>query len=202
MFRSSKLLLAAAVCGAIGFGAMQANATDVTIPATMTASGAVVIAGQTGLDFASLDFAAVHSGVFELGPDGNVGFSTGPVGLTPTGTPVAGQIQITDTTNTLDITCEATGVISDGVRDVNITEVKWDAAAVAPTYAAAANTCGGLGVGVISIDTSILANNNPVLNIGAQLTMAANILNGSSGSTAFDTATGNGDPIVFRIVVQ
>lgn len=205
MVKSKNFLLVAALCGAVGFGAMSvkhANATDVDIDATLTASAAVTIASSVNIDFASLDFAGTHSGVMELGPDGNIGFSTGPVGLTPVGTPVAGNIQVTDTTNTLDITCDATAIISDATTDLTITEVKWDTAAVLPTYAAATNTCGGLGTGPILIDTSVGANNNPLITIGAQLTIGSDVLNGSSGSTPFDTSTGNGDPITFRIVVN
>lgn len=198
MMKIKKLLLGTAVCGLIGLGAIPANAVDVDIDATLDVSSALTVASTTDIDFASIDFAATHSGVIEYGPDGTSAVTSGS-GLTPSGSPVAGQISITESAATLDISCDATAMISDGSVEVLISEIVWDTAAVAPNYAGATNTCGGLGVGAVSIDTSILANNDPVINIGAQITVDSNEL--ASGST-LDTSTGNGDPITFRIVVQ
>ncbi len=198
MMKIKKLLLGAAVCGVVGFFTIPANAIDVEIDATLAISSAFTVASTTNIDFASIDFAASHSGVIQYGPDGNSAVISG-AGLTPSGSPVAGQISITESAATLDISCDASAMISDGAMEVDISEIVWDTAAVAPTYAGAANTCSGLGAGVVSIDTSIVANNNPVLNIGAELSFDADEL---TGSATLDTSTGNGDPITFRIVVQ
>ena len=162
---SRKLLLTSALCATVGFYSFNASATDVDVDATLTASAAVTLVKDSDMDFAGIDYAAGHTGTMELEPDSTVSFSVGPTNMTASGTPAAGQISITSAANTIDVTCDATGVISDGTRDVNITEVKWDVSAT--TYALAANTCGGLGVGAVSLDTG--ASPNPVLYIGSQL---------------------------------
>lgn len=198
MNRSRRLLLAAAIFGAATFGSTHVNATDVDIDATLTVSAAVSVVKDADLDFGAIDFVAVHNGDLQVGPDGNAALTNVPAGLTLTGTPVAGQMTITSGAGIIDVTCDAAAVIGDGSTDLAITEVKWDVSAA--TYGAAANTCGGLGLGVISLDTGATAN--PIIYIGAQLVIGANALVGSSGSTPFDTSTGGGDPITFRMVFQ
>lgn len=199
MINTSRLLLSAAVCGIIGFGAIQANAADVDVGGTLSTSPSLNIAPPVDFDFASVDFAAIHSGAVTYGPDG-VADDSGATGINASGTPVPGQISITEGTETLDVSCDLTATLTDaGGVEITVSEIVWDIAAVAPNYAAAANTCGGLGAGVVSIDTTV--DTNPVINIGAELTFDSNELV-PSGSSTYDTSTGTGDPITFRIVVQ
>lgn len=197
MNRSSKLLMATAICGVIGFSAVKSNATDIDVDATMTASAAVSVAKTSDLDFGGIDFVTGHIGAVELGPDGNAAL-VGATNLTLTGTTTAAQLDITSSTGIIDFTCDATAIIDDGTQPLTLTEVKWDTTAA--TYAAATNTCAGLGTSAVSIDTG--ASNNPSLFIGASLDIPTDDLNASSGSTAFDTSTGTGDPITFRMVFQ
>ncbi len=199
MKRSRKLLLTATICGAVGFGVMDAKATDVDVDATLTASAAVAIAKSADIDFGGVDFVGGHSGTLELGPDGNIALGGGSLNLTLTGTPTAAQLDVTSAVGTIEITCDATAIIDDAASTaLTLTTVKWDPTAA--TYGAAANTCGGVGVGAVAIDTAV--SNNPSLYIGAELTINNNDLNGSSGGTPFDTSTGTGDPITFRVVFQ
>lgn len=198
MKRSSRLLAAASLAGLIAFGTSNVYATDMDVDATMTASAAVTLTKQSDLDFGGIDFVAVHNGTVELGPDGNAALGGGPAGLTLTGTPAAAQIDVTSSAGIIDVTCETTGVIGDGTTNLTMTTIKWDTSAA--TYAAATNTCAGLGAGAVSIDTG--TTNNPSLYIGAELTIGANVLNGSSGSTPFNTSTGGGNPVTFRFVFQ
>lgn len=195
MKRSRKLLLAASLCGAFGFGV--ANATDTDLTATLTASAAVTVANNSNFDFGVFDYSAGHIGVFELGPDGN-GTFTSQTNLTASGSLTAGELAVTSSSGVIDITCDATAIISDGTRALTITEVKWDVSAA--TYAGASNTCAGIGTSSVTIDTAVTAS--PTLSIGAQLTVGTDALLSSSGSTPYDTATGTGDPITFRIVYQ
>lgn len=197
MKRSSKLLLAASAFGVLGLSVANVNATDVDITATLTASAAVTVANNSNFDFGVFDYASGHIGVYELGPDGNGAF-TSQTNLTATGTNTAGELAITSLTGTIDITCDATAIISDGTRALTITEVKWDTTAA--TYGAATNTCAGIGSGSVTIDTAV--SNSPTISVGAQLTVGNDALLSSSGSVAYDTATGTGDPITFRIVYQ
>lgn len=200
MNRSQKLLLLASLSCALGFGVSQSvNATDIDVDATMTASVAVTVVKNSDIDFGGIDFVPVHNGTVELGPDGNAATGGGSNGLTLTGTPTAGELAVTGNGSVLEITCDATGVIGDGSTDLNITTVVWDTSNAA-AYGAAANTCAGLGLGVQTIDTGVTAN--PVIYVGAELTIGANALATSSGSTPFDTSTGGGDPITFRFVYQ
>ena len=198
MIRSRKLLLAAALLGTATLGLAPAHATDIDVDATMTASAAVTVVKNADLDFAGIDFVAAHSGTVELGPDGNAALGGGSVNLTLTGTPTAAELAVTSAAGIIDITCDATGVIGDGTTDLTMTTVVWDTSAT--TYAGASNTCAGLGAGTVSIDTGV--TNNPTLFIGAELTIGANVLTGSSGAVPFDTSTGGGDPITFRLVFQ
>ena len=196
---SRKLLLAAAIFGAAIFGSTGADATDIDLAATLTASAAVTVANNSDLDFAGVDFTAgAHSGTLELGPDGNVAAGGGSVNLTPTGTGAAGELAITSAAGVIDITCDQTAIIDDGTTALNITAVVWDTATAA--YGAASNTCSGLGNAAVSIDTG--GTNNPTLYVGAEVTIGANVLDATSGSTALDTATGTGNPITFRLVYQ
>ena len=197
MKRSSKLLLAASVFGVLGLGVASVNATDIDLTATLTASAAVTVANNSNFDFGVFDYSAGHIGVYELGPDGN-GTFTSQTNLTATGTNTAGQLAVTSLSGTIDITCDATAIISDGTRALTLTEVKWDVTAA--TYGAASNTCAGIGTSSVTIDTATTAS--PTLFVGAQLTIASNALNSSSGSVAYDTGTGSGSPITFRIVYQ
>lgn len=200
MNRSQKLLLLASIPCVLGLGSSQiANATDIDVTATMTASVAVTVVNNANLDFGGIDFVPVHNGTIELGPDGNAAVGGGSAGLTLTGTPTAGELAVTGNGSVLEITCDASAVIGDGTTDLNITTVVWDQSN-ATAYGAAANTCAGLGAGVVTIDTSVTAN--PTVYVGAELTIGANALVGSSGSTPFDTSTGGGDPVTFRFVYQ
>ena len=198
MNRSRKLLLAAAMAGTAMFAANPAQSTDVDVDATMTASAAVSVVKNADLDFGGIDFVAAHSGTVELGPDGNAALGGGATNLTLTGTAAAGELAITSGAGTIEVTCDATGVIGDGSTDLTMTTIVWDTTAAA--YGAASNTCGGLGVGAVALDTG--ASPNPTIFIGAELTIGANDLNGSSGGTPFDTSTGGGDPVTFRMVFQ
>ncbi len=200
MNRSRKLLLGAAICGASALSFMTAHATDIDVTATLTASAAVTVANNANMDFGGLDFANLHSGTLQLGPDGNAAL-TGDTALTVTGSAANGELAVTSSTGTIDVTCDATGTISDGAgggADLTIASVVWDVTQT--TFGAASNTCGGLGTGAVSLDTG--ASNDPTLYIGASLTITSNDLNGSSGSTAFNTANTGGDPITFRLVFQ
>ncbi|MGH1457077.1 MAG: hypothetical protein ACRBDI_09870 [Alphaproteobacteria bacterium] len=199
MVKSQKILLLATIASFAGFGFNSVNATDIDVDATMTASAAVSVAKSADLDFGGIDFVAVHSGVVQLGPDGNAAL-VGPVGLTLTGTPAAGQLDVTSSAGTILVSCDATAIIDDGATPLSVTEVVWDETATDYTTAAAANTCGGVGVGAGSIDTGV--SNNPSIFIGAELTIGSNVLNGSSGATPFDTSTGTGNPVTFRLVFQ
>ena len=198
MKKSQKLVLLATIACFTGFGFNVAQATDIDVTATMTASAAVTVANSSNIDFGGIDFTGAHSGTLELGPDGNVALGGGSANLTLTGASTAGQLDVTSSAGTIEVTCDATAVIGDGTQDLNITTIVWDTSAA--TYGAASNTCGGLGVGAVAIDTG--ASNDPSLFVGAELTIGANELAASSGSTPFDTSTGGGDPITFRLVFQ
>ncbi len=195
MKRSSKLLLATSVFGVLGLGVANVNATDTDITATLTASAAVTVVNNSNLDFGVIDFSGSYVGVYELGPDGNGAFTT-QTNLTASGTNTAGELAITSSTGTIDITCDATANISDGTRNVEINQVKWDVSAA--TYSAATNTCAGIGSSSVTIDTSV--SNDPTLFIGARLDIEASDFTSSSGSTPYDTTSGT--PITFRIVYQ
>lgn len=200
MNRSRKLLFASAIFGAAIFGSTDVNAAEVNVGATMSASATVTVTKNADIDFGGLDFDATHVGTVELGPDGNVALGGGSAGLALSGSPNAAEIAVTSVLGTIEITCETTGVIGDGAVDLNITPVVWDVSSAA-TYATAANTCGGLGVGAVAIDTSV--TNNPTAYIGGLLTIGNNVLNGATGgATPFNTTTGGGDPITFRFVYQ
>lgn len=194
MTRSRRLLLAATVCGAMVFGGMQAMATDVDIDATLTATAAVTVNKVSDLDFGTIDFTASHIGNIQLGPDGNRALS-GATNLTLSGSGAAAQIDVTSSSGTIDITCDATGIIDDGTQALSISTVVWDTSAA--TFGAAANTCAGLGTGAVSVATA-----NPSIYIGAQLDIGTDELLASSGSTPFNTSTGTGNPVTFRFVYQ
>lgn len=200
MKKSSKLFVSALALGALGLGAYNAQATDVEIEGTMTASVTVAATKNSDFDFGALDFGVNHIGLLELGPDGAVAFNAAPpvVALTASGAPTAGEIAITSAAGNIDVTCETGGVLDDGTRQLNIQAVKWDVSAA--TYTAATNTCAGIGAGVVTLDTT--ATPNPTIFIGAQLDIPLNALNGSGGSTPYTTSTGVGDPVLFRIVYQ
>lgn len=201
MKRSSKLLVAGLALGAVGFGISNVYATDIEVDATVTASVAVTATKNSDLDFGALDFGAAHIGLLELGPNGVTAFNAAPpvANLTASGAPTAGEIAITSPAGLIDVTCETGGVVDDGTRQLTIQAVKW-AVSAAATYTAAPNTCAGLGTGPITLDTT--ATPNPTIYIGAQLNVPLNALTGSGGSTPYDTSTGIGDPVVFRIVYQ
>lgn len=198
MNRSHKLLLLASLSCAIGFGFNSANATDIDVTATMTASAAVTVANNANLDFGGIDFITAHSGTVELGPDGNAVLGGASANLTLTGATTAGELAVTSVSGTLEVSCDATAVIGDGSTNLTITEVKWDTTAT--DYGSATNTCAGLGTTPVAIDTAVVTS--PTIYVGAELTITSNQLNGSSGSTPFDTSTGGGNPVTFRFVYQ
>ena len=198
MINRQKFALLATITCIAGFGLNSAEATDIDVTATMTASAAVTVANSANLDFGGIDFVTAHSGTVELGPDGNAALAGGAANLTLTGVPAAGQLDVTSSAGTIEVSCDATAVIGDGSTDLTITEIKWDVTAV--NYATAANTCAGLGTSAVAIDTGV--SNDPSILVGAELTIGSNALNGSSGSTPFDTSTGGGDPVTFRFVYQ
>ena len=194
----NKLILTAAVCAFGMVGSVSTHAVDFLVGGTLTASAAVNATKNADMDFASLDYSAGHVGVVELGPDANIQLTGGGSGLVSSGAPVAGEIAITDSTNMIDVSCETGGVLSDGTRAITLQNVKWDQSN-AVDYTTAANTCAGLAT-VVTIDASV--TNNPSIYIGAELDVTVNSLNGSSSGTAYDTATGTGDPVTFRVVIQ
>lgn len=199
MYRSRKLLFAAALLGTATFGIAPAHATDIDVDATMTASAAVTVAKDADMDFGGIDFVTGHSGTIELGPDGNAALGGGSSNLTLTGTPAAGELSVTSSSGVLEITCDQTGIISDGAIDLSISAVVWDTSAAA-TYGGATNICAGLGTSPVVIDTGTVGD--PTLYIGGELTIGSNVLDASSGSTPFNTTNTNGDPITFRFVFQ
>lgn len=200
MLRSRKLLLTSAICGALALTfATSSEATDIDVTATMTASAAVTVVNNSNIDFGGIDFTAGHIGNVELGPDGNAALA-GATNLTLTGSTTAGELAVTSSAGIIDVTCDATAIIDDATSNaLTLTTIVWDLSN-ATNYAGAANTCAGLGAGAVSIDTGV--TNNPTLYVGAELTIGNNDLTGSSGSTPFNTATGTGDPITFRLVFQ
>lgn len=201
MNKSRKLLLLTALSGALGLGlyANSSHATDIDVDASLVAGVAVSLTKNADMDFGGVDFVTgAHNGNLELGTDDAVVLSGGPTGLTLTGTPASGSVTINSATGTVDVSCEATGAVGDGTRTMPLSSIKWDTAAT--TFALATNTCGGLGVGAVAVNTT--ATPNPILLIGAQLDVAANALDGSVGGTPYDTSTGGGDPVTFRVVFQ
>lgn len=201
MKRSSKLILMGVGICAIGLSSRTLNAADIDVGASVAVSAAVTATKNSDMAFGGLDFGANHIGLLELGPNAAVGFNAAPpmVTLTTSGTPTAGQITVTSTAGTVDVTCETGGIVSDGTRAINIQAVKWSLNNT-HTYTTATNTCAGLGTGAVSINTA--TTNNPVLYIGGQLNITLNLLNGSSGATPYNTSTGTGNPVTFRIVYQ
>ena len=196
---SSKLLVAAGVCAAMGMSTFTANATDIDVTATLTASAAVAVANNANIDFGGVDFTAGHIGNIELGPDGNAAL-VGPTNLTLTGATTAGELAITENSGMIDVTCDATAIIDDGnAGPLTLTTIVWDTDNT-NNYGAAANTCMGLGAGVQTLN--VTATPNPTIYVGAELTIGNDDLVGSTGSTPFNTATGTGDPITFRLVFQ
>ncbi len=196
MIRSRKLLLGGAVIFAATFGAPQVNATDVDIDATLTASLTVNVVKNNDMDFGGIDHTTGHIGNVELGPDGNAALAAAPspANLTLTGTPSAADMTVTISSGTVDVTCDNSAIISDGTTDLNITNVVWDT--TQSTYSGAANTCAGLGTSPVQLTTT------STVYVGALLEITSNQLALASGSTPFDTSTGNGDPITFRFVFQ
>lgn len=201
MKRSSKLLVAGFVLTFAGLGIYDAYATDIDVEASVSASVAVTATKNADMNFGALDFGAAQIGLLELGPNGVVGFNAAPPvnNITASGTPTAGEIAITSAAGNIDVTCETGGILSDGTRTLTLQAVKWGVSAAA-TYTAAANTCAGLGTGPVTLNTT--ATPNPTIYIGAQLDVPLNGLTGSSGSTPYNTSTGAGDPVTFRIVYQ
>lgn len=200
MKRSSKLLVAGLTLSAVSFGIYDVYATDIDIEGTVSVSAAVTAAKASDLDFGALDFGAAQIGLLNVGPNSVGAFAAAPVvnNITASGNPTAGEISVTSAAGIIDVTCDTGGVVDDGTRQLNIQGVKWDTTTA--TYTAAAHTCAGLGTSPVSINTT--TSPNPVLYIGAQLNIPLNALNGSGGSTPYNTTTGLGDPVTFRIVYQ
>lgn len=195
---SRKLLLAATIVGVAVLGSVYAKAGDLDVGATLTATETVNVTLGSSLDFGTIEYTAGnHTGAIQLGPDGTV--ATTGTNLTTSGSGTAGTITTTTSGSVLEITCETSGIVSDATTDLTITPVVWDITAA--TYAGASNTCGGLGVGAITIDTSG-GGANPTLYIGGAIAVGAQALDPTAGNVALDTATGNGDPIAFRFVYQ
>lgn len=190
--------MASALCASLGAYALStADAADIDIAAQMVASVAITLTPVSDLDFGSLEFTTgAHSGDVELGSDGTIALAGGATGLVLGGTPTAGQFTVQSTSGSIQISCDTTGTIGDGTRDLTVSVVKWDYTAA--NFASTTNTCAGLATFAGTLDTG--ANNNPNVFIGANLNIGANALDGSVGGTAYDTATGGGDPVTFRVV--
>ena len=201
MMKSRKLLLSTALVAIVGMTTFAApsKAADVDVDASFVASVAITINKTQDIDFGAVDFVAGgNEGNIVLGPDGNRAL-TADTGLTLTGSGSAGEIDVTSSTGTIDVSCDATGVVDDGSRTLNISEVKFAFAANA--YGDAGNTtCAGLAGTPGSIDTG--SNNDPTIYIGATLAVGTNALDGSLGGTPYSTTNPSGDPIAFRVVYQ
>ena len=175
------------------------KATDIDLSATVVAAVAITLTPVTNLDFGAIDFTTgAHNGDVELGSDGSIALAGGAAGLVLSGTPSAGQFTIGSTANDVDISCDATAVVGDGTRNLTLSVIKYDT--TAGTFAGTTNTCTGLGNVISTIDTG--ATPNPNIFVAANLNIPANALDGSLGGTPYDTATGGGDPVTFRVVFQ
>ncbi len=200
MRKSRKLLLSTALLGVIGIASFTttARAADVDVDATLVASEAITINKSADMDFAAVDYTdGAHSGSLVLAPNGTVVAGGGSAGLVPVGSPTAGQIDVTSSSGTIDVSCDATATLDDGTRQLTMSEVKFDF--TGGTYLAA-TACAGLNTTPGSIDTG--ANNDPSIFIGGTITIGANALDSSVGGTPYVTSAGLGTPVSFRVVYQ
>lgn len=201
MMKSRKLLLSTAVLALAGITAfaVPSKAADVDVDASFVASVAITINKTTDMDFGAVDYVATSNvGAVVLAPSGARTLS-GATDITLSGSGAAGEIDVSSTSGTIDVTCDATGIVDDGTRQLTISEVKFNFSAT--TYADVTNTtCAGLAGGAGSIDTG--ANNDPTIFIGGTLTIGAGDLDSSVGGTPYSTTNPAGDPVSFRVVYQ
>ncbi len=195
MFNSKKLLLTAVVGGLVGMTAISAQATDIDVDATLNTREAVSLTKNTDMDFGTIEYAAVHSGTLQLGSNGTPVLNA-PIGLTLDATgSTAGDITINHTAGTVEVTCEVGGTLDDGsANTITLQSVGFDVNTGA-AFGAMANTCGGLGVGPVSVDTTALPN--PQILIGGELDLNGSVI--VAGGPTYSTTTG-GDPVTFRVI--
>ncbi len=193
---NKKIIALSVTAGCLLGGIQTASALDQDIQASIITKAAIAFSNVVDMDFALVEFAAVHSGDIQLGTNGTVVLS-GTVGLTASGVGAAGSVDISgDGASTIDITCETGGTLTDaGVNSLllSATEITAGVGGAPGTGTA----CGGLGIGPISVDLSVTAN--PTVLMGGTINVDGNAI---ATSDTYSTALAGGNPVTLRVVYQ
>lgn len=185
-----KLLAATAITGTVLIGsALTAKAVDQDIGASALFREAISLANVNDMDFGTIDYTGTAAGTVEL--DANGGTLTGSAGYTPAAaTGTTGSFDINGATGqTVDISCETSGVISDNTNTLNLTstEVRVDGSDTA---------CAGLGTSPVAF---VLTAGTDTVNVGATIDIPGG---GIAAAGTYNTSNTSGDPVTVRVVYQ
>lgn len=189
----NRLLLSVTITAlALGF-AHSALAAQQNIGATLDARPALSISDSEDMNFGIVEFAATHSGDIRLGTNGTVTLNNG-VGLVAYGTTQAGSITISSNGTTgMEVSCETSGTISDGVgNNLALSSIQVSAAVGGAAFGAA-TACAGIGTTPLG-----LANTVTTVYIGGAIAG----LNNNLVDTTYNTSNVGGDPVTVQVVYQ
>ena len=194
----NKKLLALSVAAGLLIGSAQAvNAADVDVDASIITKAAIALTKNTDMDFGDVEYAAVHSGSIQLGPDGNV-ILTGATGLTlGAAATTAGDVDVSgDGNSIIEISCETGGTLTEGgANTLTLSAVEFTTGAGGAPGTGTA--CAGLGTSPGTVDLSVTAT--PTILMGGTLDVTADPIDVSA---TYDTAAAGGDPVTLRVVYQ
>ena len=184
--------------GVLAFAASPSFAADVDVDASITTKAAVALTKNTDMNFGTVEYDVAHTGTIELGTDGNAGLAAGSTGMTLSGTPTAGDVDVSgDGASIVDISCETGGTLTDGGANTLTLSAVEISTAAGGAAAGAGTACAGLATAAASVDLAVTAT--PKILMGASIDVTAD---GIDGSFDYDTANAGGDPVTLRVVYQ
>lgn len=190
MFNKKSILgLSVATIISLGF-AGYAYAESANIGASVLFRQALSITNVIDMEFGAVEYvASAGSANITLSPDGSLVSDNVEYTVNPTG--VAGSLDISgDTGSTVNISCDATGSVSDGVNTLDLDTVNISVDGGSTSFA-----CTG--------SSSVAAS--PTLTGSDQLVMGATLVVPSASvlsNDEFNTANAGGSPINVTIVYQ
>jgi hypothetical protein len=190
MTRFNKLTVALVATTALIASNQAALAADRDIGASANFRGAITFTNVVDMAYGMVEYSAAAANNITLDPNGGTITCSNTTDYVCPATGTAGSADINGATGQIvNISCETTGIVSDGTNTIPLNTAK-------VRINGATSTCAGLGTSPVSYTMVAGAD---TLKVGALLAIpSAGIL----ADGAYTTALAGGDPVTVRVVYQ
>lgn len=172
---------------------VSAHAADEDVGAAVIFRQAIALSNVVDMDFGTIDYtaSAAATTITLAAADGALS-STDAVNYTTAANGTVGSIDVSgEVGEVIEISCEATGAVSDGSNSLTLNNV-------IVRVNGGDTTCAGLGTSPATHTVDATPANNQ-LSLGADLVVGGG---GIAASGTYNTTNAGGDPITVRVVYQ